>query len=146
MSTGWTSVSQVELVAPGQARAVLKSRVGPAEGSGLTFWIKSESPIVGGFVAGTVRFPMTWSAGKARGAGFVELVPFSRFTTQLEVCLSKPFGVHKLLWSSDKLRRKASEIALAIRGDFESRREAAVARKEEPLSKLRVAQALAGEG
>ncbi|MGH9196321.1 MAG: hypothetical protein ACRD1T_11345 [Acidimicrobiia bacterium] len=137
------TINQVELVPAAQARKALPAQV---ELDKFVVLIDKENPIAGGFIKGTVKFPAYWSIGRASGGGFVELVPLSRLTTQMEITLIKPVGIHSLIWESDRLRVKATEVAFAIRSRFESRPEASTARKSLPHKKIRIGRVLrAGE-
>lgn len=135
MAAKWSSVNQVELLRPAEARTALLERVDLGD---FAVCIDKQSPLVGGFLEGTVRFPLTWNAGRTTGDGFVELVPLSVVTTQLEITLFKPAGIGGLIWNFEKLHDAAIRVGLAIRNEFEVRPEVSAATEPATRRKVRI--------
>ena len=68
------------------------------------------------------RFPLEWSKKSAAGAGYVEIRPTSKLTSEIVVALQAPRGiVWKLFGTGQGLRSLAELFARALRYEIETR-------------------------
>jgi hypothetical protein len=70
------------------------------------------------------RFPARWTKGTAVGAGWVEIRPNSKMTSEMEIALAAPRGIFwKLLGTGQGLRSLAQLFGKALRYEIETKGE-----------------------